>query len=539
MASSTPETSLTDMETTTAEDSTNTRSDGWFTAYYRGHKLRAIPTAEVDLTSGNPLQPSPPIPRPQKKPQRLPPLPRGEFKVVMRPRDGLNLSNWKPYQVAQHISTEAKITIEELHAATKLQLNHDRNIVIVSTAHIEVVQAITQIHHLRLGGKDYPTYTYVASPDNSIKGVVHDIEPGSSPEKLLHHLEAPGYRILHARLLGNTGTALVTFEGRKIPPYVQYQSALQRCFPYRPIRQVCTKCLVAGHRADVCPTPHIKICLKCAVPNPPTDHVCAPKCTQCHGDHPTNDTSCPQRFAKPRATQRVSRPSRRGGHGNTGRDRSNSRRQQNQTRSQSRPASRTNSRPGQQPRGNLPGPKQTPAGASAKQEATSGQALQSDNTRTEPYTDTQQVSWATRLTGSQTLPPTTNPLPPLPAAPTTIPLADARQERVENLLLQIMERLTRMEERITAQERRDTDPAAPVTTSIPSAETICHTLKEVTDNIRAHNQKFDQIQADIHDLKEANRDFYTTRKNRRIETRCQPYPPLSLPHDDGTTPTEL
>ncbi|KAG0410071.1 hypothetical protein HPB47_012810 [Ixodes persulcatus] len=216
MASSTPEASLTDMETTTAGDFINTRSDSWFTVYYRGHRLRAIPTAKVDLTTGNHVQPAPPVPRPQKKPQRLPPLLRGEFKVVMRPRDGLNLSNWKPYQVARHINKEAKITIEELHAATKLQLNHDRNIVIVSTTHIEVVQALTQIHHLRLGGRDYPTYTYVASPYNSIKGVVHDIEPGSTPEKLLHHLEAPGYRMLHARLLGNTGTALVTFEGRKI-----------------------------------------------------------------------------------------------------------------------------------------------------------------------------------------------------------------------------------------------------------------------------------------------------------------------------------
>ncbi|KAM7306137.1 uncharacterized protein ISCGN_009878 [Ixodes scapularis] len=142
-----------------------------------------------------------------------------------------------PLLVAQHISTEANITSEELHAATKLQLNHGRKIVRVSTAHIEVVQAITQIHHLRLGGKDYPTYTYVTSPDNSIKGVVLDTEPGSSPENLLHHLEAPGYRILHARLLGNTGTALVTFEGRKISPNSrrqQNQARSQSCPAFRP-----------------------------------------------------------------------------------------------------------------------------------------------------------------------------------------------------------------------------------------------------------------------------------------------------------------
>ncbi|KAG0429168.1 hypothetical protein HPB47_023891 [Ixodes persulcatus] len=171
--------------------------------------------------------------------------------------------------------------------------------------------------------------------------------------------------------------------------------------------------------ADVCPKPHIKICPKCAVPNPPTHHVCTPKCIQCHGDHPTNDTSCPQRFDKPRATQRVSRPTRRaqhGGHGNTGRDRSNTRRQRNQLRSQSRPAFRLNSSPGQQPRGSPPVPQHTSAGASAKQKATSGQALKPDNTRTEHYTDMQQVSWETLLTGSQTLPPL--PPPPTPSRST-------------------------------------------------------------------------------------------------------------------------
>ncbi|KAH7970517.1 hypothetical protein HPB49_008901 [Dermacentor silvarum] len=64
----------------------------------------------------------------------------------MGPREGLNLSDSKLYQVALHLSTEANIYIEDLHATTNLKLIHDCHIAVESTAHTQVTLVIAEIH---------------------------------------------------------------------------------------------------------------------------------------------------------------------------------------------------------------------------------------------------------------------------------------------------------------------------------------------------------------------------------------------------------
>lgn len=75
---------------------------------------------------------------------------------------------------------------------------------------------------------------------------------GVTPSQLVHDLSDLGFSIIYTRHVGNTDMALITFEGRKVPRYISYRCTTQHCFPHRPIRQVCTKCLDDGHR--VCPT---------------------------------------------------------------------------------------------------------------------------------------------------------------------------------------------------------------------------------------------------------------------------------------------
>ncbi|KAH9375574.1 hypothetical protein HPB48_009426 [Haemaphysalis longicornis] len=44
-------------------------------------------------------------------------------------------------------------------------------------------------------------------------GVIHGIEPGTEPSELQAHLRAPNHSILYARMLGQTPTPVITFEG--------------------------------------------------------------------------------------------------------------------------------------------------------------------------------------------------------------------------------------------------------------------------------------------------------------------------------------
>ncbi|KAL3196472.1 hypothetical protein MRX96_045221 [Rhipicephalus microplus] len=65
---------------------------------------------------------------------------------------------------------------------------------------------------MRLGQRVYPITTYFAARDNSCKGIVPGLVPGTPSSTLVDELLTPGTQILQARMMGQTNVALVTFE---------------------------------------------------------------------------------------------------------------------------------------------------------------------------------------------------------------------------------------------------------------------------------------------------------------------------------------
>ncbi|KAG0416190.1 hypothetical protein HPB47_006631, partial [Ixodes persulcatus] len=246
------------MEISTEQTTTSDRGNTWHLAPYRNGKLRPISaTAEglpvngvAFLTKGRTFH--------AKK--RLEPLQRGGFKIVMRPRDGMDLGREMSYKI-------------------QIQINNNQNILAVHTEVEETARALTRMHQLTLAGKSYPSYTYLAAPDDSIKGVIHDVKPGSTTQELLDFIRA-----------------LITLEGRKLPSYVIYSASRQRVLPYRLPRHICARCLKEGHKADVRPTPNIRICTQCATQDPTPDHACTSKCLLCDVQRPTGDRMCQRRY---------------------------------------------------------------------------------------------------------------------------------------------------------------------------------------------------------------------------------------------------
>ncbi|KAH6931297.1 hypothetical protein HPB50_023496 [Hyalomma asiaticum] len=237
--------------------------------------------------------------RPARKP-RQPRLPDNHVKVVIRPRDGLNLSKMGEAQVRDAILREvdlnATLLKEDIYRTCV-----ETNLIVVSTPHLSNAEIYSRITKLQVDTKTYDVRSYVTSPDNTAKGVIHHIPPYDSPEAISASLvNDQNPTILQARRMGTTNTALIVFDGDQVPFHVYYRGAEYKCYLHKKRTEVCVKCGAVGHRADVCPTPTAVICAICGTANPTTDHPCTVRCALCGQAHQTGDKTCPQRYQTPR-----------------------------------------------------------------------------------------------------------------------------------------------------------------------------------------------------------------------------------------------
>ncbi|KAK8768859.1 hypothetical protein V5799_014676 [Amblyomma americanum] len=226
---------------------------------------------------------------------RLPPLPKDDIKIVLRPR-GLAVKDLPQYKVVEAVVAATGRGCKEEDLLVRLR--HGSNIIIVSTANEDAAKKVLHIRQINFGGKSFAVNTHAAAPEGTLRGVIHGPAPKTTSEELKAHirLRTQGVRVITARMLGNSSTALITFDGPTLPKFVIYHSSEYRCHPYRPTRQVCYTCGQQGHRMDVCPNPNAKVCRQCGLQNPTTEHQCTPKCLVCDGDHITGTRDCKQRL---------------------------------------------------------------------------------------------------------------------------------------------------------------------------------------------------------------------------------------------------
>ncbi|KAL1470420.1 hypothetical protein MTO96_040446 [Rhipicephalus appendiculatus] len=268
----------------------------------RGNATTATGTAEVsgeqrnnqhDVTSNvgrNALESKEETKRPFRR--KLPPLPKNDIKVIIRPKQGLTVRDFTNHQVARAIAAACGNSETCKDEDLLIRLRNGSNIIIASTPQEEAANLIRRITKLTLDSNSYEVNAYVATPDGVVRGVVHGIDAGTPPEELMAHLRVrtQGVKILQARMLGKSKTAVITFDGKVVPRFMNYQGGGEEpCHLYRPTRQVCYICLKLGHRSDVCPTPELRVCRKCGLCNPETGHTCVPKCVLCSEAHLTEE----------------------------------------------------------------------------------------------------------------------------------------------------------------------------------------------------------------------------------------------------------
>ncbi|KAM7314016.1 hypothetical protein ISCGN_003801 [Ixodes scapularis] len=227
--------------------------------------------------------------------------------LVLRPSDHLNLTKHDPCQIHTALRTQAALAPAD---ASKFMVRVDKskNLAFLLCLDSHVTQPLQEITSVDLEDRRCGVTIYPATPSNTCKGVIHNIPAGTSPEYLMRHMSTlrPEFKILAARMMGRTTTALITFHGTHIPHEICYAGGIFRCRPHRPKAQYCHRCQQIGHRIDVCT--YNARCPTCGQLKPDDDsHTCSadPVCLRCGGPHRADDAACKDKQAADAAVRQL------------------------------------------------------------------------------------------------------------------------------------------------------------------------------------------------------------------------------------------
>lgn len=282
-----------DMDIDPLSGRTCPRDNPWIYVLRKRLATQPPPNRQADATAKSTTSRNPP-----------PRLPQDQYTIVYRPRTGLNVSAWTPRSLSHSIAAASRIPQQEFYDKVVIQVQSPNNLIVACTPDPEHAITLSAIQSIRLGEADYEIQPYMKPPPNTSRGVIHGLDPEVTNETLQEMLQANKPLLLHARLMGRTTSALLTFDGPHVPFYVKVGSILYRCRPFRRSVQVCRLCGELGHRQDVCPNPDRPKCIDCGLNNPASDHQCAPKCKLCNQPHTTAGKDCPRRLIPtiPKAT---------------------------------------------------------------------------------------------------------------------------------------------------------------------------------------------------------------------------------------------
>ncbi|KAL1484503.1 hypothetical protein MTO96_050025, partial [Rhipicephalus appendiculatus] len=174
-----------------------------------------------------------------KKLPKLPPLPKDDYKIVIRPNQGLPLRNILTPTLAQAIIEACKAAIKDDQFI--LRINPGSNIAILSTKYEEVADKARLIRTLVLNGRGSRRSCLRRKWKRHSERVIHGVPMNTWTETLMAHLRVRthGVEIITARMIGTTKSAAITFFGPTLPRTVYYYGGELRCYPFRPTIQVC------------------------------------------------------------------------------------------------------------------------------------------------------------------------------------------------------------------------------------------------------------------------------------------------------------
>ncbi|KAL1482015.1 hypothetical protein MTO96_034073 [Rhipicephalus appendiculatus] len=184
-------------------------------------------------------------------------------------------------------------------AKTSIQVNPKQNTFAYCTPAVERAERVLRLKELVIGTHTYEISVYCAPEESQGRGVIRGVDLRLDHQGIQEELQdSRNPPIVDFRRLGNTTAVLLTFKEPRVPTWIYLSNARHRCNLYKKKFEVCYRCSELGQRADVCASTVIK-CRGCAIPDPPSDHVCVPTCRLCGKQHITGDSRCKEIYRTP------------------------------------------------------------------------------------------------------------------------------------------------------------------------------------------------------------------------------------------------
>ncbi|KAH7981365.1 hypothetical protein HPB49_023374 [Dermacentor silvarum] len=275
-------------------------ADGWIeVTHRRRHRMNANEmTGKDDTRSRSPMhRGGRSIVNKVLRASRMPRLPRDDIKIIVRPKDGLNIRNTCGMSLDEAIRKEAVVGDDEMITICP---NPTQNILVISTPDETTATKIAKVKVLTINGKRHGTNAYVSASEQMVKGIIRNIPLKYTQDQLTHALvNSRNPSLTYAKRLGSTTTVILLYEGNRVPTWAYFNSIMIRVSLYRKQIDFCKECGRLGHPPDMYPRPEIKLCPTCGSKNPSSEHECTPKCRICGEAHPTADRMCKAKYKLP------------------------------------------------------------------------------------------------------------------------------------------------------------------------------------------------------------------------------------------------
>ncbi|KAH7979584.1 hypothetical protein HPB49_009985 [Dermacentor silvarum] len=148
-------------------------------------------------------------------------LPRSDFKIVIRPRGGLDVATTGTVRLASAIYLAANVPAQEAGEDTVCS-NNRQNIIVMSIPHATHAAKCRQLESITIGDRRHEVSSYETAPDYTVKGIIRGI-PLEEDAKSIHTniIHGRNPHAVAAKRLSNTKTVIVAFEGPRVPSYVR------------------------------------------------------------------------------------------------------------------------------------------------------------------------------------------------------------------------------------------------------------------------------------------------------------------------------
>ncbi|KAH9374601.1 hypothetical protein HPB48_017407 [Haemaphysalis longicornis] len=77
-----------------------------------------------------------------------------------------------------------------------MRIDGDQNVLVMSAPCVTTAMTLSNIKKLTIDGKCYEVASYAPSPDNSYKGVIHNIDLDTTPDTVVKRIDDPSCEVV-------------------------------------------------------------------------------------------------------------------------------------------------------------------------------------------------------------------------------------------------------------------------------------------------------------------------------------------------------